>query len=86
MRLSHERSGKLELSTVTFGDDDADASFMREAEVQPGSKSMAHAHGGTRKPGRPRGLHRACGRAPRGTSPGAGIGYAIAANEQTYRR
>jgi hypothetical protein len=31
---------------------------MREAEIQPGSKNMAHAHGGTRKPGRPRRFHR----------------------------
>src|SRR5438128_2381701 len=31
---------------------------MREAEIQTGSKSMAQAHGGTRKPGRPRCLHR----------------------------
>src|SRR5262245_6600619 len=45
--------------------DRTEVSSSRETEVLPGSESVAHAHGGTRKPGRPRCFHRVRGGPPR---------------------
>lgn len=68
MRWSLERRNgpasvgrSLELSTVNIGDDDVDVSLCERPRSNRGQRALAHAHGGTRKPGRPRRLHRTRG-------------------------
>jgi hypothetical protein len=70
MRWSLERKSRpslrgpesLESSTVWIGDDDVDVSSCKRRRSRRGQRASAHAHGGTRKPGRPRRLHRERGR------------------------
>jgi hypothetical protein len=51
----------LEPSSVIKGDGDVEASLRERSRSNRGPRATAHAHGGTRKPGRPRCFHRRCG-------------------------
>ena len=51
----------LESSTVFFGGDNIDVSLCERQRSRRGLRVLAHAHGGTRKPGRPRRFHRTRG-------------------------